>query len=59
MRLFWCICVSVVVQVRMDEVGLDRELYEWYTDLRKYALLSLSFSLSHTYTHTHTHTHFY
>ena len=20
----------------MDEVGLDRDVYEWYTDLRKY-----------------------
>lgn len=25
-----------LLQVRMDEVGLDREVYEWYTDLRKY-----------------------
>jgi hypothetical protein len=28
-----CVCA---VQARMDEVGLDRDVYEWYTDLRKY-----------------------
>lgn len=25
-----------LLQGRMDEVGLDRDVYEWYTDLRKY-----------------------